>query len=73
MRIDPTLRVFYFVGVGIALFHTGRVGVIGALLALQALLWLRAGLRRGSCCGRSGASWSSLVDAAPMRTKTTWA
>ena len=72
MRIDATPQVLYLAGVAIALLHTGRVRVIGVLLALQALLWLRAGLRRGSCCGRSGASWSSLVDAAPARTKTTW-
>jgi hypothetical protein len=56
VRIDARLRVLYLAGVGIALFHTGRAGVIGALLALQALLWPRAGLRRESCCGRFGAS-----------------
>jgi len=56
VRIDARLRVLHLAGVGIALFHTGRAGVIGALLALQALLWPRAGLRRESCCGRFGAS-----------------
>jgi hypothetical protein len=53
VRIDARLRVLYLAGVGIALFHTGRAGVIGALLALQALLWPRAGLCRRAAAGAS--------------------
>jgi len=34
VRIDARLQVLYLAGAGSALFHTGRAGVIGGLLAL---------------------------------------
>ena len=44
-RIDPRVRVLYLLSVAGGVFAFHRLDVIGALVVLQAILWLVVGLR----------------------------
>ncbi|MCC6558105.1 MAG: hypothetical protein IT372_34590 [Polyangiaceae bacterium] len=44
LSVDPRLRVLYLVAIAIGVFFLRELWQIGALLALQAALWLTVGL-----------------------------